>query len=216
MNPHWSLLNLDIIGFASVLETPVLPRVLAPVFRDRTKPETVLLPPFTVVGDEVFNAGLTTMSELDSFVAQKKVTLVEHPIAAKVRHELWVDDKGAVSYSSKPAVKQALEQIFSTHLAAANDELAAKHYDAACEHAAVARAVMPAHIDPLVIRAAAELMTGQTSRLGFTKDIARHYLSPAEFDQLVQERAGGQSAAEVRGATVMKGAAVRRPKLQAA
>jgi hypothetical protein len=209
---YWSLFNLDIIGFASVLESPTLPRVLAPVFRDRNQPEMVLLPPFSLVADEVFNATPVPVSELEALAIQKRVTAFGEPLRAKLNHDLWVDADGFVAYEPKAVVKSTFGDIFTKHLALAEERLAAKDYTGAGQHAAIARAVKPSHLDPLVIRAAAERLSGQHAQVSFTRHIAADYVSAGEFERLVDARTGGELLAENRGATVMKGIAVRKPR----
>ena len=216
MKPHWSLLNLDIAGFASVLETPTLPRVLAPVFRDRNQQHVLLLPPFTLVGDEVFNATCCSVAEFEAMSVQGKLTRLEKPIPGKMNHDLWLNPEGIVAYDSKSAVKRAFADIFTKHLALAEEKLGTQDYDAACQHAAIARAVKPSHLDPLVIRAAAERMSGQTSRFAFTCHIATDYVSAAEFDQLVDARTGEESAADTRGSAVMMKVALRKSRFATA
>ena len=183
-----TLQNLDIIGFASIVETPTLPRVLAPVCRDRTSPDSVILPPFTVIGDEVFNFHAADMAEFGSLVAQEKLTRLPAPIAAKVNHDLWVNSDGQVTYEPKAEVKKAFQRLFKDHLALAEQCLSDKEYEAACQHAAIARAVNPVHLDPLIIRAVAERSLGQNTRFAFTRHLAEDIVTPAEFDQLIQAR----------------------------
>ncbi|MCX6982184.1 MAG: hypothetical protein NTV08_15745 [Verrucomicrobia bacterium] len=208
MKTHWSLLSLDIIGFASVIETPTLPRVLAPVFRERAEADSVLLPPFSVVGDEVFNCTPSNMQEFEVLVGQGKLTRLPHVIPGKTNYDLWVNAEGVVAYNAKAAVKKALEGIFTERLKLAEEKFAKQDYAAAGHHASVARAVKPSHLDPLVIRAAAERLLGLHAQVAFTRDIASAYISPAEFDQLVKARTGGESTAEAKAARVMVGIAV--------
>lgn len=212
MKRHWSLLNLDIIGFASTLEKPTLPRILAPVFRDRDEPDRVLLPPFTVIGDEVFNAVASTMAEFEDMVVAEKLTSLTETIPGQVGHDLWVDTEGEIGYDLKAQVKKAFEEIFTTHLARAGKHFAEKDYAIACQHADIARAVKPSHIDPLVIRAASESLMGLTSRLAYTRSVAAAYVSLIEFDVLVEDRTNGPSVAEIRGAAAMQGMATRKPR----
>ena len=209
---HWEILKLEIIGYASTLGTPVLPRVLAPVFRCLEQPDQILLPPFTQTVDEVFNAGESTVAEFHYLVTAEEATPLPEAIRGKVSHDLWVNAEGEVAYDPKGAVKKAFGEIFKKHLAIAEEKLKEKEYELACEHAAIARAVNPSHIDPLVIRGAAERLMADWSRFAFTRHIASSYLSPVEFDRLVNALAGGISDAEVRGSAVMKDMAMRKPQ----
>lgn len=207
-----TLLHFDIIGFASTIETPALPRVLAPVFRDRTQPDVILLPPYTVLGDEVFNVTPTKTAEFDALVAQEKLTTLVAPISAKPNHDLWVNPEGQVAYALKAEVKKAFKALFSKHLALAEAELVAMNSEAACQHAAIARAVNPGHLDPLVIRATAERQLGDMTRFAFTRHIAEDIVVPAEFDRLIDARMGGVTAAESRGSNAMRGIGTLRSR----
>lgn len=207
-----TLLHFDIIGFASTIETPALPRVLAPVFRDRTQADVILLPPFTVVGDEVFNVTQTNTAEFDALVAQEKLTNLDVPIPAKTNHDLWVNPEGHVVYAPKVEVKKAFRALFTKHLALAEAELVAMNSEAACQHAAIARAVNPGHLDPLVIRATAERQLGDMTRFAFTRHIAEDIVAPAEFDRLIEVRMGGVTAAESRGSNAMRDMGIRRSR----
>tara|TARA_R110002049_G_scaffold123907_1_gene279248 strand:+ start:803 stop:1456 length:654 start_codon:yes stop_codon:yes gene_type:complete len=207
----FTLTDLDIIGFASIIETLTLPRVLAPVFQVRTQQDTVLLPPFTVNGDEVFNVTVSNRAEFDALCAQEKLTPLAPAIPAKVNHDLWVNPDGQTAYQPKAEVKRTFNRLFTEHLNLAEEKLAAGDNDAACRHAAIARALKPAHLDPLIIRATAEILLGETSRLAFTRHIAEDIVAPLEFDKLIQNRLGSKSASETRGSAVMRGIATRKP-----
>lgn len=213
MSKHWSLYDLDIIGFASTLETPVLPRILAPVFQTRENDTMVLMPPFSIVGDEVFKAAPVTLNEFDDLVRRGQVTRLEKPIPGGVGHDLWVSEKGIVAYELKSKVKEAFASIFEQHLLDAERALTSGDYDAAAEHAGVARAVNPTHIDPLVIRATAERLGDQLSRFTFTRHLAADYLSPGEFDRLVDARMGDNGEFQPHRAACMFGAATRKSRL---
>lgn len=200
-----TLHDFDIIGFSSTIETPALPRVLAPVFRDRTQADVVLLPPFTVVGDEVFNVTKTNSAEFQALAAREQITALDAPIRARTNHDLWVNPEGIVAYAPKAEVKKAFKALFTRHLALAELALAADDHEAACRHAAIARAVNPGHLDPLVIRATAERRSGDATRLAFTRHIAQDIVAPAEFDRLIEARMGAATVAESRGSNAMRG-----------
>ena len=195
----FTLTDLDIIGFASILETPTLPRLLAPVFRERASTDFVLLPPFTLQFNEVFNVTQTNTAGLEALVAQEKLTLLQPPIAAQTNHDLWVNPEGQVAYAPKAEVKKAFIDLFEKHLALAEAGLAARSYEAACQHAAIARAVNPGHLAPLIIRATAERSLGLLAPFAFTRHIAKDIVTSAEFDRLIKDRTGGVTFANSLG-----------------
>lgn len=208
---HWSLLDFDIIGFASVVETPTLPRVLPLVFRKRDESEKILLPPFNLIFDEIFGATESDSEELEDLIAKEQITRLPEPMPGKIAHDLWVNENGKVSYNPKAEVQEAFKDIFTKHLESARKALEKKDYAAAGRHAAVARAVNPTHLDPLVIRAATEQLTGKTSQVNFTRHLASSHISVDRFDRMMAEIIG-ESAKEVRGAMVMREVALIRSR----
>ncbi len=186
MNSSYSISDLDIIGYFSLLEKKVLPRILPPVYQVRQEPNIVLLPPFTQLGDEIFGMTVSSLPEFDDYVRKEEATRLQNSIPGQIHHELWVDDHRRVAYESRIAVRRGFNEIFGRHLQAARAALRQKNWDAAWDHAAVARAVNPNHIDPLVIRAAAESCSGECDAAAFTKTMAADLLAPAEFEKLVE------------------------------
>lgn len=209
----WRIDQLHIIGYSSALEQPVLPRVLPPVFQVRDEPDTILMAPFSRVGEDIIAPVEVTVGEFDDFVAQGKATKLEAPIPGRADHDLWVNDLGTVRYEARAIVKNALATLFSEHLLAATQKLSTKAYADAARHAAVARAANPAHLDPLVIRAAAERLEGKTSQVAFTQHLAEKYIAQGEFRHLVEELIASLTSPVCRGANVMRGVATRKPKL---
>lgn len=207
-----TLSDLDIVGFASIIETPTLPRVLAPVFQKRQEPDFVVLPPFSLVADEVFNFKESNQAGLAALVSQEKITRLSEPIPAHSNYDLWVNPHGNVAYARKWEVKKAFKEIFESSMALAKTELNARRYTAASQHAAVARAVNPIHIDPLVIRGAAERLLGQLQQFALTRHLASDLISPQEFDSLVWDRTGDETAFERHGSAVMQCMTIRRSR----
>jgi hypothetical protein len=213
---HWSLFKLEIVGFASVIGPDPLPRILPPVFRSRENEDIFILPPFAVSGDEVFNATQVGRSDFEALVDKGSITPLDTAIPADTNRDLWVDAEGQIHYDLKSTARKAFEQIFEKHLALAQESLDAREYAAVGRHTAIARAVKPSHLNPLVLRATAEKLADKHQEAAFTRHIASAYVSPAEFDQLVKARIGDEGLAEAHGAGVMKGIVMRRSRAQAA
>ncbi|MFC5457293.1 hypothetical protein [Prosthecobacter fluviatilis] len=186
----FDLSTLEIIGYASTLATPTLPRVLHPVFRVRGA-DLVLFPPYTLQGTEVWKAHQGDQAEFEEFLAKEKLTRLDPPLPAKPHHDLWVSPEGVVAYAPKAEVKKTFEKLYAEHLSLAETKLAAKDFEAAARHAAVARSVDPGKLDPLIIRGVTEFKLADQSYYEFTRELAGKIVKPAEFDQLVRERVGG-------------------------
>lgn len=182
---------LEIIGYASKLEMPTLPRVLAPVFRVRGESDLILFPPFTILAAEVLKAHQGNRAEFEEFIAKGKLTQLPTTYQAKVQHDLWVGPEGEVFYAPKAVVKKAFEELYAKHLSLAEEKLAEKDFEAAARHAAVARSVDPGKLDPIIIRGVTEFALEDQSYYEFTRELAEKIVKPAEFDQLVRERLNG-------------------------
>lgn len=188
MTTHtFDLDSLEIIGYASKLETPTLPRVLAPVFRVRAEEDLILFPPFTILAAEVLKAHQGNRAEFEEFIAKGKLTQLP-TTQAKVQHDLWVNPEGEVSYAPKAEVKKAFEELYAKHLSLAEAKLAEKDFEAAARHAAVARSMDPGKLDPLIIRGVTEFSLEDQSYYEFTRELAEKIVKAEEFDRLVQER----------------------------
>lgn len=207
---HWSLHDLDIIGFSSVLEAEPLPRILAPIFQSRQTPDLVIMPPFCLVSDEVFKGNLSTLDELDAFEARQQVTRLATAFQGQPNHDLWVNDKGEVAYDRKSKVKSEFQKIFDRHLMLAKEKLAEQDWKAACDAAAIARAMNPNHLDPLIILGQAELQMGDLKRFAFTQYIATELIAAAEFEKLVREKLAPEQVRPQAGASSMQGIGIKK------
>ncbi len=218
---HWSLIHLDIIATNAVLgKEPVAPRIIAPVFRDRTS-GAILLPPFSLIGDELFNAHESNEADYRELVEREQLAPLEAPIPAKTNHDLWVNEQGEARYEPKNVVKKNFESIFSTNMEFARQRFQNGDYAIAAKHAFTAGAVNPSHIEPLKLRAACEDRLQQCQRFEFTCDIASRYLPHADFRKLVSDFVGAKTAATElnapnnHGAAAMTNIAIRRSQYSA-
>ncbi len=208
---NYSIFAFDLIGFASFVEKPTLPRVLAPVLQNRDSPSMILLPPLRLVGDEIFEATESDREEFAALILQRRLTALEESFAGKSNYDLWVNPKGVIAYEPKATVKVAFKRIFDEHIRDAQEQLVAQDYAAALRAAAIARAVNPSHLDPLVIRAVAERMLHQRAEADFTRHLASNYISVREFDQIVNDRVA-RELVEVKGHP-MQMMTIRKSKL---
>jgi hypothetical protein len=193
----FDLASLEIIGYASTVETPTLPRVLAPVFRVLDAPDLILFPPYSLQATEVLRAHLGNRAEFEEFIAKEKITPLDPPCQAKVQHDLWVSPEGSVTYAPKAEVKKAFANLYEKHLNLAEAKLAEKDFEAAARHAAVARSVDPGKLDPLIIRGVTEFALADTSYYEFTRELAEKIVKAAEFDLLVRGRMQGDNRVAV-------------------
>lgn len=135
--------DLDVIGFSSVIEKPTLPRVLAPIFRDRTAPDVVIFPPLSIKDGKVIGGHIGNQAELNEFAEKGKVTCLHEtlPFPARRYFDLWVDSDGTVVYTAKKVREKAFADLYIKHSWAAWADLVKKKYDEAYGNALIARSV---------------------------------------------------------------------------
>ena len=213
MRPSRSLADLEVVGFASFLEKPTLPRLLAPVFRVKKQPDCYLLPPFNIVADEVFNFGESDFPRLQSYVAQRKLTLLEEIKPAATRHDLWTNEHGQVHYTPERTRKEAFAQIYQEQLGRAEQAFKGGDDEAARAHAITARAIAPQSLSPLIVIAAAAKVAAQRRRLLSARKLARSYTDLQQFDGLVRRFMRQQGREENHGCLVMRRVAEQHAEL---
>lgn len=203
--------ELDIIGYADVPGTRIHPRILPPVFRVRGT-QRVLFPPYSLLRDSVAGAVESSMEEFSDRAANgRQITALPDVRPAQEAHHLWIDDQNNVHYSARLDVQKAFDDLFFRHLVEAEKALAQNPpaLDDAYSHAAVAHAIRPEHIDPLVIRGVVEWERHDVDSQDYTEELAREQTALANFRQLVAARRGKLPG---KG-SFMAGMALRRPKV---
>jgi hypothetical protein len=111
MEPPYAIDRLDVIAFANRLDPAMLPTVVAPVFRDRERPDQAIFPPFRFDAGNVVGGTTAPAEEIADLEGQGKATLLKEPIPARRGFELWVDEGMNPHYEPAKEVGQKLREI---------------------------------------------------------------------------------------------------------
>ncbi len=123
---------LEIIGYANVLTESALPSIVAPVFRRKDNPDSILVPPYSFSnGRHLCDATEITPYEFDSLEGRTELTRLQPPIQAQIRHELWVDLDGQYHYQTRLQTRRNLDRIAQEELAKAETAFLRRHFGVA-------------------------------------------------------------------------------------
>ena len=188
MLPIHLLQDLEVVGIADTLGRAVQPRLLPPVYRTKDG-ATVLYPPYSFVPGGIVPSMECPADDFAERVRLEQMTeLPAQP--ARERWLLWVDDRQKVRYQSNYTVQTAFDKLFALHLSTARAAIEKLNpdLDTAYRHAAIAHAVVPDHLDPLVIRGAIQKYRGDELNLCDTRNFAARRIAPADFDTLISHK----------------------------
>lgn len=96
--------SLHVIGYADVLSSTVLPSIVPPIFALNADPDHVLLPPYHLIGDSVWNAHRVTRAEADALQSAHELTFLPDPIPARVGYQMFVDLQFRTDYLPQDSV----------------------------------------------------------------------------------------------------------------
>lgn len=228
MDTIFPLAQLEVIGCLEVpARQPALPRLLSVIFAVHGS-DTVLFPPYTLGELEVIRPVKSCRAEFEDLLACEEVTAFG-PVPAQPEHELWFDDQGNFHYGPAHEARVAMETIFRNRCKLAKWTLRAESFEEARGHAMIAYSANTASLEPLVLRAAAELRMipsrgdQDTARaeLALTESMAEAYLPLTEFRALYRDLAekgqGGEvqdvlAARDAPGRCKLLGIATKKPK----
>jgi hypothetical protein len=206
MDSIFPLEQLVVIGSLEVpISQPALPRLLSVIFAVRDT-DTVLFPPYTLGELEVIRPVISRRAEFEDLLACEEVSAIG-PIAAQPEHELWFDDQERFHYGLALEARRAMDAIFQSRCKLAKWALRAESFEEARVHAMIAYSANTANLEPLVLRAAAELRMipsradQDTARaeLALTELMAEAHLPLPEFQILYRalaEKGRGESSEE--------------------
>ena len=83
--------DLDIIGFADSLDESMLPSIVPPVFRVRSKPNLHLLPPYFLNSGFLYNSIEVDEQEIRELKNDEEITVFDQPFPAQVGFQLFID-----------------------------------------------------------------------------------------------------------------------------
>jgi hypothetical protein len=184
MQSRYSLQELIVIGCTEVpVRAPALPRLLSPIFLERTGAR-VFFPPYLQDGDAIYGPTVYDKEEFDDLVACGEIT-GQYMGPAKSQWDLWMDDEGKIGYERASDIKAHLSDIFKKYCSLAESAYLAGDWRMAQAHSLFARSANTRNLDPLIIRAAAETKMGHFEQRSFTDEIASDMISIEYFKCIV-------------------------------
>lgn len=228
MDTIFPLAQLQVIGCVEVPSRRLaLPRLLSVIFAVNGS-DTVLFPPYTLGELEVIRPVKSCRAEFDDLLACEEVSAFG-PVQAQPEHELWFDDQGNFHYRPAHEARVAMDTIFQSRSHWARQALKKGAFEKARVQAMIAYSANTASLQPLVLRAAAELRMipsrgdQDTARaeLALTESMAEAHLPLTEFRTLYRDLAekgqGGEvqdvfAARDAPSRCKLLGMATRKPK----
>lgn len=190
--------RLLVIGYADVLSDTVLPSIVPPIFAMTTDPDAILLPPFQIQGDSVWNAKVVSRAEAEAMQSAQEITLFDQPLLARVDHQMYVDLDFRHYYLPKERVDTALAEIAGRNFQLAQAAFQRGDLENAEKHAGIAFCADDRNISPLVIKAAIRRLRGNRAGEQLMASIAAPWLDAFDFTALVDRHlhgAGGSAVA---------------------
>ena len=150
----WRVEDLDIIGFADALDQNMLPSIVPPVFRVRSKPNLHLLPPYFFNAGCLYNAAEVDEQEIRELTNDEEITIFKEPFPAQVGFDLFIDQAFQPQYKLREVVNSELRAIALKYISEAQAALRRGSFDEADRLAGIAISADDRLVEPLVIMAA--------------------------------------------------------------
>jgi hypothetical protein len=189
--------RLQVVGYADVLSNTVLPSIVPPIFAMTTDPDLILLPPFQIQGDSVWNAKVVSRAEAEAMQRAQEITLFEQPLSAHVDHQMYVDLDLCHHYLPKERADTALAEIASRNLHLAQAAFQRGDLEKAEKHAGIAFCADDRNVSPLVIKAAIRRLRNNRAGEQLMASIAAPWLDESDFAALVDRHLSEARSASV-------------------
>lgn len=190
-----NLADLEIVGYSNVLTVDLVPRIVPPIFRFRSDPARLLIPPFRLVDDHVEGGIEGDESDLDRFVGSEQATRIQPPIQARPVHHLWIDQRFKPHYGAEGKVIERLRAVAKKNIPLAWAAIHKEDFDKALQLAQTAIAADELSLDALLVKAVVDKLTGHDDRAAVLSDIAAVTYPGVSFDALVDECSRTHAAA---------------------
>jgi hypothetical protein len=216
MNRPWSIADVEVVGYADVLKANMLPSVVPPVFRVKDDPDCVLVPPYLLNGNLIWNATELCAEELFSLQHERRVTLFSDAVPARADHELWVDQQFGRHYEPREEADQTLHNIAKRHCELSKQSLAGGDLESAERLSSIAASADDRLIDSLLIKAAIQRLQHNELGVDVLVHLAGPMLGESEFRKLLRVLLEENPAAIIprqvgRTGSPMRGMAALRP-----
>ena len=187
MQTRWDVEDLEIVGYADVLDETMLPSVAPPVFRVKTEPQRALLPPYSLKGGFLYDATEVSACELESLRASREITLFDSALPTRSDFELWVDPSFQRHYEPLGEAERNLKRIATEEIRHAEDAFREGDLDRAERCSGVAISADDRRVEPLAIKAAICRMRNDKSGERLMARLAAPVLEERLFNLLVND-----------------------------
>ena len=178
--------ELEIVGYATVLKDTMVPSIVAPIFRRKANPLSILFPPYTFDGGAVWNATEGLPGDLDRLAENHEITRFEAPLPARDDFELWVDEEMAPHYEPRAQVDRKLHSIALENLERAEAAFAEGKQAVADRLCGVALSADDRLVDPLALKAAIRRQQQDSAGERVMAKLASRTLGLPAFERLVR------------------------------
>lgn len=208
--------DLEVIGYANRLTETTRPAVVPPIFRLKSDPARIFLPPYVIQEGFVCSATETTLAELARLDGAEEATSFGQFLPASRDYELWIDEDGAPRYEPIAVAHAHLREIASRSIGIAVAALARGDDDGAKRACRTAISADDRLIEPLAIIAAIARRRNDRSTDRLMGKLAENRATPSGFEIMVKGYMGsaplfaGETAPDLLSRHSIFGIATRR------
>jgi len=177
--------ELDIIGYANVLDETMLPSIVPPVFQMRSERNRNFLPPYLLNDRCLWNATEVTESEIRDLQAADEISLFQEPFPAQVDFELFVDLEFRPCYKLAGTARVELTAIADSSIIEADNAFRRGAFDEADRLAGIAISADYRKVTPLVIKAAVRRVRKDIDGERLMEVLAKPFVDELLFRQMV-------------------------------
>lgn len=187
MRTPWNVEDLEIVGYADVLDETMLPSVVPPVFRIKAEPHRAFLPPYSLNAGFLCNATEVPVSELEELRDSREITLFDEEFPARRDFELWIDRSFQWHYQPLDEAERNLSHIAADEIRRAEDAFREGDLSQAERCSGVAISADDRRVEPLAIKAAICRMRSDNSGERLMARLAAPVLEERLFNLLVDD-----------------------------
>lgn len=176
--------DLEVVGYADVLTSEMLPAVVPPVFRLTTNPERLLVPPYSLAGAFVYGATEIHPTEFSELETRRQVTSL-NPVQAQPLFKLWIDQQWNAHYELLSAADRTLGEIAEKAILDAKHALGKGDIDGAEEASRLAICARSSRAEGWAVKAAIERHAGNAAEERLMARFAKNAVGGELFGTLV-------------------------------
>jgi len=192
MRIPWNVEDLEIVGYADVLDETMLPSVVPPVFRIKAEPQRAFLPPYSLNAGFLCNATEVLVSELEELRDSREITLFDPAFPARRDFELWVDQSFQLHYQPLDEAARNLSRIAAEEIKYAEDAFREGDVRQAERSSGVAISADDGRVEPLAIKAAICRIRSDKAGEHLMAKLAAPVLEERLFNLLVDDYCGSR------------------------